>query len=588
MANTAAKKLTYDSKPVQVESAIRDGTGMVIRDTYLTGFITRFAGNWSGGVHPVNCVTVDYSTCNSENGVFIKFTMACSHGNGQAFRYLEDVILNVKYDGTVAGNLYRYFAETIVVAGDYNGMKYGDVFWTVDTTNKIVKFYVLMGQYAYSRMTTYFRLNQSTGGTITQSSGQNSAYEYSSGTKNWASIEDFSTISDKYVKPSTGIPKTDLASAVQTSLGKADTASQTDENVKQTIDTSNVNYPLIFSPSNTTNTGGVYKTTGVTINPSSSSLNATNINTSNNVVAGDLKIGGNRHSSSALTGVLCISGSASGGWVRWRTNSEFTSDLGLATLASPALTGTPTAPTATAGTNTTQIATTAFVKTAIDELPEPMLFKGTLGTGGTITSLPTASASNEGWVYKVITDGTYASQAAKIGDLFICANTSTTSTPSYAWTYVPSGDDTGSSGVTNVATGVGLTGGPITTSGMIKAKLKSETNATYDSNTVTNTSGRQYAVVPDKTNGYLSVNVPWTDSTYSDVAQGSDNSEYPLTVFPDDDSTHTSATTLLEYTRAVTTNLSTGTITASHFYNSTTSSSLDFIVGSAFQLTEVD
>lgn len=38
----------------------------------------------------------------------------------------------------------------------------------------------------------------------------------------------------------------------------------------------------------------------------------------------------------------------------------------LAPLASPALTGTPTAPTATAGTNTTQIATTAFVQTAID------------------------------------------------------------------------------------------------------------------------------------------------------------------------------------------------------------------------------
>jgi len=40
----------------------------------------------------------------------------------------------------------------------------------------------------------------------------------------------------------------------------------------------------------------------------------------------------------------------------------------LAPLASPALTGTPTAPTATGGTNTTQIATTAFVKAAIDAL----------------------------------------------------------------------------------------------------------------------------------------------------------------------------------------------------------------------------
>ena len=37
-------------------------------------------------------------------------------------------------------------------------------------------------------------------------------------------------------------------------------------------------------------------------------------------------------------------------------------------MASPALTGVPTAPTATAGTNTTQLATTAFVKTAVDNL----------------------------------------------------------------------------------------------------------------------------------------------------------------------------------------------------------------------------
>jgi hypothetical protein len=36
-----------------------------------------------------------------------------------------------------------------------------------------------------------------------------------------------------------------------------------------------------------------------------------------------------------------------------------------APLVSPALTGTPTAPTANAGTNTTQIATTAFVHTAV-------------------------------------------------------------------------------------------------------------------------------------------------------------------------------------------------------------------------------
>ena len=49
--------------------------------------------------------------------------------------------------------------------------------------------------------------------------------------------------------------------------------------------------------------------------------------------------------------------------------SGLTSDLDLkAPLASPALTGTPTAPTAAAGTNTTQVATTAFVGTAVADL----------------------------------------------------------------------------------------------------------------------------------------------------------------------------------------------------------------------------
>ena len=39
-----------------------------------------------------------------------------------------------------------------------------------------------------------------------------------------------------------------------------------------------------------------------------------------------------------------------------------------ANSASPVLTGTPLAPTASAGTNTTQVATTAFVATAVDNI----------------------------------------------------------------------------------------------------------------------------------------------------------------------------------------------------------------------------
>ena len=44
-----------------------------------------------------------------------------------------------------------------------------------------------------------------------------------------------------------------------------------------------------------------------------------------------------------------------------------------APLNSPALTGTPTAPTAAAGTNTTQVATTAFVQGEVSAKVDPIL-----------------------------------------------------------------------------------------------------------------------------------------------------------------------------------------------------------------------
>lgn len=69
----------------------------------------------------------------------------------------------------------------------------------------------------------------------------------------------------------------------------------------------------------------------------------------------------------------------------------------LAPLASPALTGTPTAPTATGGTNTTQLATTAFVATGFAPIASPN-FTGRVGingaTSGTSTITPPAVAGN--------------------------------------------------------------------------------------------------------------------------------------------------------------------------------------------------
>ena len=89
-------------------------------------------------------------------------------------------------------------------------------------------------------------------------------------------------------------------------------------------------------------------------------------------------------------------------------------------LTDAALTGTPTAPTAAPGTNTTQIATTQFVTNAISSgiaAADAMVFKGTLGTGGTVETLPTTYAT--GWTYRVIEAGTFAGQQCEIGDLVI-------------------------------------------------------------------------------------------------------------------------------------------------------------------------
>lgn len=66
--------------------------------------------------------------------------------------------------------------------------------------------------------------------------------------------------------------------------------------------------------------------------------------------------------------------------------------------------------------------------------------------------------------------------------------------------------------VTSVATGAGLTGGPVTSSGTIKCALKSETKSSLTAASKGTTSSREYPVGLDSA-GLLSVNVPWTNTT---------------------------------------------------------------------------
>lgn len=62
---------------------------------------------------------------------------------------------------------------------------------------------------------------------------------------------------------------------------------------------------------------------------------------------------------------------------------------------------------------------------------DAMIFKGTLGTSGTITALP--ATHNAGWTYRVITAGTYAGIQCEVGDLIICTTDGTANNNAH-WT----------------------------------------------------------------------------------------------------------------------------------------------------------
>ena len=115
-------------------------------------------------------------------------------------------------------------------------------------------------------------------------------------------------------------------------------------------------------------------------------------------------------------------------------------------FASLELTGIPTAPTAEAGTATSQVATTAFVMDAF-QANDAMVFKGTIGSSGaTVAALP--NPHERGWTYKVVTDGAYAGKECKVGDSMVCMTDGSSADDSH-WARVPSADEiTGLSAIT--------------------------------------------------------------------------------------------------------------------------------------------
>ena len=59
-----------------------------------------------------------------------------------------------------------------------------------------------------------------------------------------------------------------------------------------------------------------------------------------------------------------------------------------------------------------------WISSALLATNEATIFKGTLGTGGTVTALPTTGYLR-GWTYKIITAGTYAGVVYELGDSIV-------------------------------------------------------------------------------------------------------------------------------------------------------------------------
>lgn len=128
------------------------------------------------------------------------------------------------------------------------------------------------------------------------------------------------------------------------------------------------------------------------------------------------------------------------------------SDTSKANLASPTFTGTPAAPTATKGTNTTQIATTAFVQTGLaDKANSSDVYTkteidnkigATFKPGGSVTfaNLPTLNATNLGKILNITnsftTTADFVEGAGKTypaGTNVAIVDIGTSSSPSYKY-----------------------------------------------------------------------------------------------------------------------------------------------------------
>ncbi len=145
----------------------------------LPDYTINISHQTAGNPRIVKFVSVNYASAAT---CFKMGAMTC-HDNGSSYQFLTDMLIAVTTGGVVTANIYKFAQSSI---GNVDGVaRYtGDVFYVNDTTNKIVDFYILCGQYSSSQYTPITKVGSTTIAYVTQYSG--TATYYSSGDKTWA------------------------------------------------------------------------------------------------------------------------------------------------------------------------------------------------------------------------------------------------------------------------------------------------------------------------------------------------------------------------------------------------------------------
>jgi len=143
-------------------------------------------GNSSGGAHWTKFLSVDYSTMSQYGAKIMRVSQSSGHSQGDDYQFCQDVYLSVNYVGYITCNVLRQYSSTLS-SNLPTGKNYGDIFYVNDTENRVVDFYVAIGQYTQMYMSPVKCIIGNTTN-VTQYSGTGT--DYSSGTQVWANIFD--------------------------------------------------------------------------------------------------------------------------------------------------------------------------------------------------------------------------------------------------------------------------------------------------------------------------------------------------------------------------------------------------------------